>query len=98
MCIPGSGVSGAFPEPRDDNSGLPVWAVAVVASSVGITLLWLIAIVLLVLKSFLNLSLHYNIMSIHRLLSRYAVAAIKAAIAIQFLKPVLTLLLLAVTP
>ena len=42
-------MDGAFPVPRDQaNGALPVWAIAIVASSVGVTLLWLVAIVLLV--------------------------------------------------
>ena len=41
-------MEGAFPMPRDDSSSLPHWAIAIVASSVGVTVLWLIAIVLLV--------------------------------------------------
>lgn len=44
----GNALSGAFPVPRDEASGVPVWAVAVVVASAGVTLVWLIAIVLLV--------------------------------------------------
>jgi hypothetical protein len=44
----GNTLSGAFPSPRDETSGVPVWALAVVVASAGVTLIWLIAIVLLV--------------------------------------------------
>ncbi len=44
----GNALSGAFPSPRDETSGVPVWALAVVVASAGVTLIWLIAIVLLV--------------------------------------------------
>lgn len=42
-------VSGAFPTPYDlSNEVLPSWAIAVVSAAAGVTLLWVIAIILLV--------------------------------------------------
>ena len=48
----GNVASDAFPVPRDDTSTIPVWALAVIIASAGVTVVWLIAIVLLVRAMF----------------------------------------------
>lgn len=62
----GNALSGAFPSPRDETSGLPVWALAVVVASAGVTLIWLIAIVLLVrvIQSTIQATLFNNAMNL----------------------------------
>ena len=63
----GNSLSGAFPSPRDETSGLPVWALAVIVASAGVTVIWLIAIVLLVriiIQSMIQATLFTNAMNL----------------------------------
>ena len=62
----GNALSGAFPSPRDETRGLPVWALAVVVASAGVTLIWLMAIVLLVrvIQSMIQATLFNNAMNL----------------------------------
>ena len=49
MCVCVGNVGGAFPAPYDASVEiLPTWAIAVVSAAGGVTLLWAVAIVMLV--------------------------------------------------
>ena len=55
-------VGGAFPTPYDvSNEVLPTWAIAVVTAAGGVTLLWVIAIILLVCVYILSMYLSEHV-------------------------------------